>query len=199
MLGADELLLPILYIEISDLSTENPDEAVALVARAQYVDWHTNRLLEPQSREYRIAVNALAQRLLDIAKKVAEIQFRHELNSDPDDDGVDGITDIVAQVEALLPDWLDAVMGEKSVSVQITAIWDQHVGQVLKLRRRKAPPSAVLSTQIRMAREMLPMAERGLKDSQVYLTRSVELDPLVSALARLVAEHPDSFPIGGAD
>jgi len=46
---------------------------------------------------------------------------------------------------------------------------------------------------------MLPMAERGLKDSQVYLTRSVELDPLVSALARLVAEHPDSFPIGGAD
>jgi hypothetical protein len=76
MLDAEELLLPILYIETRGLSTDSPDEAVALVARTQHVDWHTNRLLEPQSREYRVAVNALARRLLDIAKKVAEAQFK---------------------------------------------------------------------------------------------------------------------------
>ena len=195
MLGTEELILPIVYIEMPDMSAENPDEAVALVARMQYVDWHINRLLEPSSREYRVATNALARRLIDVSRKVAEIQFMHELKSDPEDDSVDGITDIVARIETLLPDWLDAVMAEKSVMAQVGAVWKTYLAQMRKLQKRKAPSSALLSTQIRMAREVLPMAERGLKDSQIYLARSVELDPLISALARLVTEHPDSFPL----
>jgi hypothetical protein len=194
-LGTEELLLPILYIETEGLSAESPDEVVALVARTQYVDWRKNRLLEPNSREYRVAVNALAQRLLDVARKVAEIQLKQELASDPEDDGIDGITDIVGQIETFLPDWLDVVMGEKSVSAQILAVWDQYRQQGAKLRRRRAQPSALFSAQVRMAREMLPLAQRTQNDSQVYLARSVELDPLVSALTRLVAEHPESFPL----
>lgn len=195
ILGAKELLLPILYVEVSGLSTESPDEAVALVARTQYVDWRKNRLLEPSSREYRVAVNGLAQRLLDIARHVADVQLKRELESDPEDNGADGIVDIVIRIETLLPDWLEAVMVQKSVSAQILAVWRQYEQQVDKLRRRKAQPSALFSTQIRMAQQMLPLAERTERDSQVYLARSVELDPLVSALSRLVAEHPDSFPL----
>src|SRR5215469_15861861 len=60
-LGISELLLPILYVETQGLSMESQDEAVALVARTQYVDWRATRLLEPASREYRSAVNALAR------------------------------------------------------------------------------------------------------------------------------------------
>lgn len=198
MLGVEELLLPILYIEMRGLSTDSADEAVALVARTQYVDWRKNRLLEPRSREYRVAVNALAQRLLDIAGKVAETQLKRELNSDLADDGVDGITDLVTQIETFLPDWLEAVMGEKSVARQILAVWDQYRQQMSKLSKRRAPPSALLSTQIRLAREMLPLAERSQKDAQVYLARSMELDPLVSELARIIAEHPDSFPLAAS-
>lgn len=193
ILGAKELLLPILYIDVSGLSTESSDEAAAMIARTQYVDWRNNRLLEPRSREYRVAVNSLAQRLLDIARYVADVQLKRELESDPEDDGADGIVDIVMQIEALLPDWLEAVMVEKSVNAQIVAVFGQYQQQMNKLKRRKAQPSALLSTQIRMAQEMLPLAERSEKDSQVYLTRSVQLDPLVSALSRLVAEHPESF------
>ncbi len=198
MLGTEELLLPILYIETRELSADSADEAAALVARTQYVDWRKNRLLEPQSREYRAAVNALAQRLLDVTRSVVEIQLKQELSSDLEDDGVDGVTDIVAQIEILLPDWLDAVMGEKSVSAQIQAIWEQYMKQITRLRKRGAPPSAFLSTQIRMAREMLPVAERTQKDSELYLARSVQLDPPVSALARLLTEHPDSFPLAAS-
>src|ERR1035441_10525551 len=145
MLGVEELLLPILYIEMRGLSAENSDEAIALVARTQYIDWHTNRLLEPHSREYRTAVNALAQRLLDIARNVAESQFLHELSSEIEDDGVQGVTDIIMQVEALLPDWLDAVMSEKSVKAQVLAIWYHYQEQMVKLRKRRAPASALLS------------------------------------------------------
>lgn len=195
IIGAKDLLLPILYVSVSDLSTESPDEAVSLIARTQYVDWRSNRLLEPRSGEYKVAVNALAQRLLEIARYVADVQLKRELKSDPEDDGADGIIDIVARIEVLLPDWLEAVMVEKSVNAQITAVWDQYKQQVNKLQKRNAQPSALLSAQIRMAQEMLPLAERQEKDSQIYLAHSVELDPLVSALSRLVAEHPDSFSL----
>jgi hypothetical protein len=195
MLGTYELLLPILYIETNGLSAESPDEAVALVARAQYVDWHKNRLVEPSSRDYRAAVNALAQRLLNIARNVAEAQLEHELNGDLEDDGFLGVADIVTRIEALLPDWLDAVMADKSVTAQTTTVWQHYIEQMNKLKKRKAQPSALLSTQIRMARQMLPLAERAQRDSEIYLARSIELDPLVSTLARLVAEHPDSFSL----
>jgi hypothetical protein len=195
MLGVEELLLPILYIEVSDLSLDNPDEAIALVARTQYVDWHTNRLLDPRSREYRTAVNALAQHLLDIARRVSEIQLKRELNVEMESFDTDGISDIVTQIEVLIPDWLEAVMTEKAVRAQALALREHYYGQVHKLRKRGASPSALLSAQIRYAREILPLAERALKDSQVYMARSMELDPLVSALARLVAENPDSFPL----
>ena len=195
ILGAKELLLPILYVETSGLSGENPDEAIALVARAQYVDWRKNRLLESRSGEYRTAVNSLAHRLLAIARHVAEVQLKRDLSSDPEGDVTDGVADIVTRIEALLPDWLDAVMTSKTINAQILAIWGDYLDQIKKLRKRKAQPSAVLSAQIRMARQMLPVAEQAEKDAQIYVARSVELDPLISALSRLVAEHPDSFSL----
>lgn len=198
MLGAEELLLPILYIEARELSADNSDEAVALIARTQYVDWHNNRLLEIRSREYRAAVNALAQRLIHIARTVADTQLSKELNSDLEDDSVGGVLDIIARIEALLPEWQDAVWGDKSGDAQVKATWNHYREQIAKLRSRKAPQSALLSAQIRMGRDMLPLAERMQKDSQVFLARSIDLDPLVSALARLIAEHPDSFSLGAS-
>jgi hypothetical protein len=195
MLGVEELLLPILYIEVSDLSPDNPDEAMALVARTEYVDWHTNRLLDPSSREYRFAVNILAQRLLDIARIVSEIQLKNELNAELENFDVDGIADIVEQIQVLIPDWLDAVMSEKSLRAQALGLRSHCYEQMRKLRKRGASASALLSAQIRYAREILPLAERALKDSQIYVARSMELDPLVSALARLVADNPESMPL----
>jgi hypothetical protein len=194
-LGAAELLLPIIYIETQDLSVESQDEAVALVARTQYEDWHNIRLLEPNSREYRTAVNKLASRLLEIAGSVAESQLKRELNSSPSDDGVDGITDIVEQIKTLLPDWLNAVLDEKTNLAQAEATWEEYRGQYRRAQKRKAPPSALLATRIRMAKEMLPLLERGLKDARVYLARSIELDPLISALTRILAEHREAMPL----
>jgi len=194
-LGVEELLLPILYVETQNLSAENPDEAIALVARTQYVDWHNTRLLDSKSRDYRVAVNSLARRLLQIARSVAETQFDRELNADPDGDGTDGITDLVTKITALLPEWLDAVLQDRFTDAQAVATWDQYAQQVQKLRKRRAPASAGLAVQMRMAREMLPLAERAQRDARLYATRTIELDSLVSALARLVSEYPTSFPL----
>lgn len=194
-LGVEELLLPILYIETDGLSPESEDEVVALIAKTQYVDWHAVRLVEPESREYRAAVNALARRMLDISKKVAEVQLNREISADPEEDVTDGISDLVESIMRTLPEWLDIVMREKIVDAQIQAVWKQTEKQLWKLQSSKAPASAILATRTRWATEFLPLAERAQKDAEMYLSMSMQLDPLVSALARLVAEHPETFPL----
>ena len=191
-LGVEELVLPILYVEPSGFSTESPDEAVILVAKTQYVDWRAVRLLEPSSRDYRVAVNGLARRLIEIARRVMENQLERELNADIESDDTTGITDLVEEVTLLLPDWLDAVIGSKFTRAQISATEKLHNKQLYRLQKVSAPASAILASRIREAKELLPLAERAQKDGRIYVTRSVELDPLISSLARLVRDHPES-------
>jgi hypothetical protein len=194
-LGVEELLLPILYVGVESFSEENSDEAIALVAKTQYVDWRETRLLDSNSREYRTAVNGLARRLLEIAREVAAKQLDDEVNSDLDDDGTAGIADIVEEILRLLPEWLDAVTAEKFNDAQIDATLDQITRAVSRLRKSRASASVVLAAQMRGAREVLPLFERKQKDARIYLARSVELDPLISSLARQLSEHSDSFAL----
>ena len=194
-LGVQELLLPILYVEPQGFSTESPDEALALVAKTQYVDWRANRLVEFHSRKYRIVVNALARRLLEIRRTVTEIQLNRELKADPGESGIVGITDVLEEVTLLLPDWLDAVLGEKVNFAQLVTTLEEGLRQVQKVKARNAPASAVMAAQIRAAIETLPMLERAQKDCTTYLARSIQLDSLVSTIARLIAEHPDSYEL----
>jgi TIR domain len=194
-LGVEELLLPILYVGVESFSEENSDEAIALVAKTQYVDWRETRLLDSNSREYRTAVNGLARRLLEIAREVTAKQLDEEVKSDLDDDGTVGIADMVEEITRLLPEWLDAVMAEKFNDAQIDATFNQITGAVSRLRKSRASVSAVLGAQMRGAREVLPLFERKQKDARIYLTRSVELDPLISSLARQLSEHSDIFAL----
>jgi TIR domain len=194
-LGVEQLLLPILYVKPPDFSENTSDEAVALVARTQYVDWQRLRLLKPNSRKATKSVNALARRLVKISEKVAEDQFSRELSADLESDGVDGITELVDHIMELLPEWLDAVIGDNFLGAQADATWMQYLEKIQKLKRAHAAPSAIVSTRIRAAREMLPLIERNQKSGRLYLTRSIQLDPYISALARLIAEHPESYPL----
>lgn len=192
-LGVEELLLPILYVKPPNFSPENPDEAVALVARMHYVDWTAIRLLEPDSRDYGTSVNRLALRLIEIGSRVTQDQFDRELEENGKDEESAGIGDLMREVMKLIPDWLDAVMGDRVVHPQIDVTWHQIFGPVVGLQRSHAPASAILAAQMRVGKEMLPIFERYQRDAQIYLTRSAELDPLVSALSRLVAASPQDF------
>jgi hypothetical protein len=195
-LGVDELLLPILYALPQGFSGDNPDEAIALVARTHYVDWRAIRLQEASSREYRTQINALARRLQEIAERVAENQFRREIDTaSGEDNGDDGIAELIEDISRLLPDWLDTVMGDKVNRAQMGATFDLYLLQISKLKRAKASASAILSAKIRSAKELLPLAERAQRDGRVYLSRSVQLDPLISALTRRVGDHPDTHEL----
>jgi hypothetical protein len=193
-IGTDELLLPILYVKPLDFSPDSLDEAVSLVAKTQYENWQDLRLIEPESREFKRSVNVLARRLLEIAARVSEDQLRREVHMDQDAIS-EGITELVERINGLLPDWLDAVIGDRINRIQVDVTWHKCATDISKLRRSHAPASAVNAAVFRAGREMLPLIERHQRDAHTYLSRSVQLDPDISSLARILSEHPESFDL----
>jgi hypothetical protein len=194
-IGTDELLMPILYAKPMNFGIDNPDEAVSLIAKTQYEDWQELRLQEPDSREYRRAVSALARRLLDISSRVAEDQLYREVNEREDLRDNDGIIELIGRIEELLPEWRGAIMGDKINGAQIDVTWHECALAIEKLRRAHAPASAVAASRMRAAKEMLPLIERHQRDAHTYLSRSVQLDPDVSALALILSKHPENYDL----
>lgn len=188
--------MPILYVKPPEFSSDNLDNAVSLVASTQYVDWQDLRLIEPNSREFRKAVNELAKRLWQISNSVAERQLREEMSDDDSRSGsADGVADLVDRIMGLLPDWLESVINDQVMLGQMQATWRACLARVRKLERSKSPASAILGAQIRTAREMMPLLQRYNQAAKIYLERSIQLDPHVTALARLLRNHHENFEL----
>lgn len=69
--GVPELLFPVLYVAVDDLSEESNDEVKVAIARTQYVSFTELRLIAEDSSEYRMKVNEMALRLISIANQIA--------------------------------------------------------------------------------------------------------------------------------
>jgi hypothetical protein len=195
-LGFQDLVLPILYVPVADLSDKNDDDAVAAVARTQYVNWTALRLASPDSAEYRTAVNKLAQRLADAAEEIARSQIERESTlTDADENEPRGLDELVERIESLLPDWLSAVQADQIIYAQHRATVDAYNERLKKLQRANAPRGAQLAVLIQRARDDLPISERHLEAARIYGARSSELDPLVNAALLLVEHYPEGLPM----
>lgn len=77
--GAEQLLLPILYLDVPELARPDDltDAPMRLIAHIQRMDWRPIRLLEPESTPYRAGVNAMARRLQAVVQELtAAAQLR---------------------------------------------------------------------------------------------------------------------------
>lgn len=123
-LGIEELVLPLLYVEVPDLNEDTPsDDLVALVKTFQREDWRELRFSDVGSSEYRRGVVRLAQRLVEANRKAAEADVATtacELApSESDVDDSPGLLDQLAAAEETLPEWQITV---EAVSVEIVLI-----------------------------------------------------------------------------
>ena len=71
-LGATELLLPLLYVDVRELDENSSDEAKALIAKRQWFDCRHLRLLDEDSEGYSRTVNELAMSLMEIAETISQ-------------------------------------------------------------------------------------------------------------------------------
>lgn len=112
-LGLDELLLPIHYVNVPQLTheaEERPaDEVVELISKRQWVDWRELRLEDEDSPAYRKAVHELARRLAEILDSAppalpVEITPLNQTEEEPP-----GFIEIMAEMEEALPAWHETV------------------------------------------------------------------------------------------
>jgi hypothetical protein len=194
-LGFSELVLPILYVDVPDLGEDNSDEAKAIVARTQYDDWRSHRLADPASKEYREALNGLAQRLADLSAAVAQRQLDRESIGLDNEDETPGLVELVEQINTRLAEWLHVVESDPVNEAQHDATLRIYRDRIDKLESASAPRGAVFAVLTRWARDELPLAERHLEYAETYVAKTVELDPLVHAAIRAVEDYPEGFPL----
>lgn len=114
-LGLTELVLPLLYLDVSGLHDERPqDELLALIKTFQWEDWRELRFAEISAGEYRRAVARLAARLVEANRQVEGVDVaarvrRVEEGTSEDSDETPGFIDRVATAEETLPKLVETI------------------------------------------------------------------------------------------
>jgi hypothetical protein len=108
-LGIEELVLPLLYVDVPSLHGDTPsDDLVALVKTFQWENWRELRFSDVDSGEYRRGVARLAQRLVEANRKAEEVNVAAAIELEPsveDADDSPGLLDQLAAAEETLPQW----------------------------------------------------------------------------------------------
>jgi hypothetical protein len=188
--GFAALLLPILYVGTEGLDLESPDEAMSIIASTQWEDWTELRLLDLDSEAYRRGVNRLAKRLRDAMAQVSAGLLDAE-RADLADESGEGLAELVAELDTVLPRWLDAVLTDRSSHAAYNAIVVTHLERYQRLERSHSPAGPKLAIIQRLGQDVLPLVERHAKDGSEYASLCVEMDPLVLQILDMVRMHPD--------
>lgn len=183
-LGLDELLLPILYVPVSGLDEDNPDEVVSLISGRQYVDWTTLRLTDVNSQEYRQAVADLAVRLTKILEHSVKVASEYEatLESAPDDSPA--LLETMAAAELALPRW-SAVMEELAEVIQVVVDETAKAAdEIAASDARGGGFAGRLRVSHNLAERMTPTVDRMYELGDQYAAELVSVDPGVLTLIR---------------
>lgn len=192
-IGATELLLPILYVDVADLTEGSPDEAKALIAGTQYVDWRDLRLADEDSEPYSRAVNALAVRLADIASAY-EAQPSTMPSSggveSADGDGEPGLIDLIADLEPRLPIWSETIDGFAPLIEAVGEVAERHSARFGSEGQDSFARRILIAREF--AAELMGPAEAILSQGERYAGELLDIDPGVRAMIALAGEQEDA-------
>lgn len=190
-LGAIELIMPILYIDVPGLTESDPDEVRALVARMQYSDWRELRLSDESSSEYRRGVNSLALKLAEINSRYEQSESRKFIDSpdEYDESEEEGLLDISAALEEKLPEWEEFLAKSDIDDKQLSAIPDSYNASIKKAVA-SGGSGPLLIVLRNFARDAEPAIRRLIEDYKNLSAASIELDPLVLKLLRKLEDMP---------
>lgn len=197
--GATELLLPILYVDVPDLVEDSPDDAMALIASTQYVDWRELRLTDEASETYARAVNQLAQRLAQIARDYASRPSVIPTESSPsteDPDDEPGISDLIADMEPVLPKWTETIEGFAPILEQIQTITMGATDKFQNEGQDSFAKRVLVARQF--AADLSEPAEELLGQGEQYARLLISIDPGVRAIIALAGDQSDPEDIQSA-
>jgi hypothetical protein len=196
-LGVDELLLPLLYVPVPDLGSDSPDEAVALVARMQYMNWTGLRLEDENSAEYRKGVYELATLLVEIRSRVAERSVAtvapatSAVDADLGGDDEPGFFEILAAAEEAMPKWQETMEGFVPVMEEISGASDRAAGAVAESDQRGGGFAGRLRVAAAYAQAIDGPADAFLKLASDYASNLVAVDAGMLTLIRMAEANRD--------
>jgi hypothetical protein len=202
-LGIEELVLPLLYVDIPSLHEDTPsDDLVALVKTFQWEDWRELRFSDVGSSEYRRGVARLAQRLVEANKKAAETDVaaaaRELVPSEGDADDSPGVLDQLAAAEETLPQWqttLEAIGEEIQLIGQIVQEAAEEMGRGDAQGKGFA---ARLTVARNVSRRLREPSERVWSFGNEFASQLYQIDSgfraLIEQASREVRESPEYRP-----
>jgi hypothetical protein len=202
-LGIEELILPLLYVDVPSLNEDTPsDDLVALVKTFQYEDWRELRFSDVDSGEYRRGVARLAQRLVD-ANKVAEeanvAAAARELEpSIEDGDDSPGLLDQLVATEETLPQWQTTLEAISEEITRIGRIVQEAAEDMEKGDAQGKGFAARLTIARNLSKQMREPSERVWSFGNAFASQLHTVDAGLRAMIERapneVTESPESHP-----
>lgn len=209
-LHVEELLLPILYVDVEGLSPDSGDEAMALVARTQYANWTELRLVEEDSERYRQEVNKLALKLRDVASDVGAravvipgeasrrdtATHQHAIDDDLDDDSP-GLLDLVADAQPKMESWTESISAFGPVMDEINRLTEEATLKIQRGDQEGKPYNYRIVVSRELASQLVAPAEEMRRLADRYASELAGANPSILAMIRLVeasSDDPEALP-----
>jgi hypothetical protein len=199
-LGLERLVMSIRYSAVRDLSEDSRDTLKALAATMQYENWQDLRLEDEDSKAYRIGVNRLAQRLVDLTKESETLLPKlptsghltrattgvHE-SAEPeqhtdDDEDAPGYLEKMADFPAISQAWMAQI---EKVSRSMNAVTAPFTAFTPSLQAADSQPNP-FAAKIQITRRLATALDEPLTefeaDAQEYVAKLVAFDPIVQTM-----------------
>ncbi|MFE2269559.1 toll/interleukin-1 receptor domain-containing protein [Streptomyces lavendulae] len=187
-LGMEDLLLPILYIDVPRLREgDSSDEVMSLISKRQYEDWTALRLEDENSPTYRQAVHRLAGRLVEILERVSEVEPLEILSQgDLDLDEEPGMLELMAEAESALPRWASVMTDFGQVISEIGELTRNSSSEMEKSDARGGGFAGRLRLTHELAESLAGPVSRLSVLGMQYSAELVTIDPAVLGIIRQV-------------
>lgn len=202
-LGLEELILPLLYVDVPLLHEElPPDDLTELIQQIQWVDWREHRFEEISSTDNRRGIADLARRLVSANKKIEEISQdtppRGEATEQSEEDDEPGSLDLLAAAEEAFPMLLETL---KTMSTEVSKIGDymnEATNTIHRADSQGKGATARLVVAKQLAKDLEPVADKMITLGNEFTTQLYSIDQgvsvIIDATSYEIKDNPDLKP-----
>ena len=184
-LGIQELVLPLLYVDVPSLHEDAPsDDLLALVKTFQWEDWRELRFADVDSGEYRRGVARLAQRLVEANRRAEEAnvaaaaqEMESAVGDSEDADDAPGRLDLLAAAEEALPQWSATLEGLTREIESVGEIVGEAGEEMNRGDARGKGFAARLTTARKLARRLREPTENIYSLGNAFASQLHQIDP----------------------
>lgn len=180
-LGIPELVMPLRYIDSPRLHAPSEDDPLVLAVREfQWADWVAYRMEDRASKEYRTAVDGLAQELMRRVAAVETVDVAGNAaaaaTGPSDEQDEPGVLDRLADMETALPELTDILTSMTAAVQSIGDLMDTGTEDIHRAERHGKGFAGRLTVARRLSSQLADPVDKVESLSQEFLTRVVQID-----------------------